>query len=385
MKLNKITETSLALIFAIMIGAPALVDGLGHGGSTASIEKREAASKPDGALLWSSFSAYTNNFENYFNDSFSLRGRLIRWNNLMRLKLFDESRVKGVRVGRDGWLFYADEWALEDYENVIPYRPEDLVKIRTVLEQRRVWLEQRGISFFAIVPPNTQTIYPEYLPPAVHKLGKKSRLDQVAEYLKAYPEIELVDVRGALLNAKGAQRLYNRTDSHWNDYGAFIAYDALMQRVEKYFPNVKRLAIEDFTVKTEEGKGGDLARMLSLDEYIKEERITLVPRFTPKATDGVRDYEDPVHHLGREMVVKETRDTRLPKALVFRDSYSWGLIPCLAESFQSVVFLWTFEFLPEIIEREKPDIVILESVERYINALTIENPEKVKTAWAGGP
>lgn len=40
--------------------------------------------------------------------------------------------------------------------------------------------------------------------------------------------------------------------------------------------------------------------------------------------------------------------------------------------------MWTFDFLTELIEREKPDLVILECVERYINALTLENPAEVK-------
>jgi hypothetical protein len=85
------------------------------------------------------------------------------------------------------------------------------------------------------------------------------------------------------------------------------------------------------------------------------------------------------------MVVKDTGDPRLPKALVFRDSFSWQLIPFLSESFRSVVYVWTFDFLPELIEREQPDVVILECVERYLNALLLDNPPKVRAALAPRP
>ena len=205
-------------------------------------------------------------------------------------------------------------------------------------------------------PPNKHTVYSEYLPPTLHKLGKESRLDQVARYLQAYPEIQFIDLRPALFREKARRRLYHRTDTHWNDYGAFVGYQEIMERVSRAFPQVKRLSWEDFRVDIEpEGKGGDLAGMLSLSDVIHEERIRLVPRFTPRAVDGTRSYPDPVHHPGRERVIKETGDRSLPKVLVFRDSFAWPLIPFLGESFQSAVFLWTFDFLPEIIEQEKPE------------------------------
>jgi len=126
------------------------------------------------------------------------------------------------------------------------------------------------------------------------------------------------------------------------------------------------------------GPGGDLARLLSLEDVIGEERIILAPKVTLRAVDGVRDYPDPVLEPDRDMVVKVTGDPTLPKLLVFRDSFASNLIPYLSESFQSSVFIWTHAFLPEIIERERPDIVILECVERYLSALTIENPAELK-------
>ena len=38
------------------------------------------------------------------------------------------------------------------------------------------------------------------------------------------------------------------------------------------------------------------------------------------------------------------------------------------------------DFRPELIESEKPDIVIIECVERYIHMLTTENPPEVRAA-----
>jgi alginate O-acetyltransferase complex protein AlgJ len=377
MKYSKPANVALILFFALLLIAPHVVELWEAGSQAPSVEQRKMAARPDTSLILKSFPGYAAQFEQYYQDSFGLREQMIRWNNRLRLLLFAESPIPGVRIGRDGWLFYANEWALEEYENVIPYKDRDLAKIKEITEERIHWLERRGMKLFILVAPEKATIYGEYLPPAIHRIGSQSRLDQLADYLRSDPGIEFIDPRDALFRAKQVQRLYHRTDTHWNGYGALIGYVTLMERIAHYFPAVRIPSAGDFMVSAAEGRGGDIARMLSLDDVIKEERITVAPKFTPRAVDGSRPYPDPVDtavYPGRGMVVKETKDPRLPKALVFRDSFASPLIPLLAESFQSTVFVWTHDFLPELIEREKPDLIIFECVERYLNALTKGNP-----------
>ncbi len=68
------------------------------------------------------------------------------------------------------------------------------------------------------------------------------------------------------------------------------------------------------------------------------------------------------------------------KAVVFHDSFTVALMPFLSGSFRRSVFAWASGFLPELIESEEPDIVIIECVERYIHSLTAENPPEVRVA-----
>ncbi len=381
MKTRLFFRAFASLIFITMLCIP-VAFGLWQGAAgMAPLEKEKPASVPELGLAWRQPAQFTAQFENWFNERFTLRPQLIRWNNMLRLALFHESAVKGVSIGQHGWLYYADEWNMEDYENIMPYSPEELAGIGRILEQRRTWLTARGIEFFILVAPNKQTIYPEYLPPQIHKIGQLSRLDQVAGYLGAHTAIELIDVRSEILAAKEQQRVYHLTDSHWNDRGAFVACKKIMERVNKYFPAVSVPCEEAYTIREIAGDGGDLANMLALKDMLKEERITMTPKAGLRATESTRDYPDPVSMAGREMVVRETGDRRLPRALVFRDSFGWALIPFLSEFFQSSVYVWTFDFLPELIEREKPDVVVFECAERYINSLTQENPETVRAAY----
>jgi hypothetical protein len=380
-QIGKLAQVAICLFFLLLVIAPHVMELSGRGGNTASIEKREIAKAPDFGLIFSSFPEWVRQFEGYYADSFGLRDRLILWNGLLRLRAFDDFHSsQKVTVGREGWLFYATENVLEDYMNVIPFKPEDLEKMGRILEERRVWLEGKGIKLFILIAPNKHTIYSEYLPRYIHKLGKESRLDQAKTYLeRCYPKLEFVDVRETLFNAKRTQRLYYKTDTHWNGYGAFIAYGELMKRIGLHFPAVKSYSLDDFTLKVQEYKGGGLARMLSLSDRLVEETVTLVPKFDRRARDVTSPPANSVHLKGA-ISVREVDDPHLPKAVVFHDSFSVALMPFLSESFRRSVFAWTSDFLPELIEREKPDIVIIESVERYIHLLSTENSPEVKAA-----
>ncbi|MHC1744557.1 MAG: hypothetical protein AB9873_16220 [Syntrophobacteraceae bacterium] len=370
---GKRAQLALVGLFFTLLAIPHLAELAKRASSAPPDEKRLMAKMPETDLLLSSFSQYTKQFERFYNDSFGLRDSLIRWNNRLRLLVFNESAVSGTRVGREGWLFYSDEWVLEDYENVIPFKPAEMDAILKGLEKRRAWLSARGIDLLVLAVPEKHSIYSEYLPSRIRKIGSESRLDQLVRKLRHHPEIAFIDSRSTLLQAKQTGRLYHKTDSHWNELGAYFASRLLAERLAHRFPAIPVRGLEDYAVTATVEKGGDLAVLLSLSDVIQEERISLAPTFTPKAADAVRPYPDPVdpaRYPGREMVVKETGDLTLPKAVVFRDSFAVSLIPFLSESFRSVVYVWTFDWLPELIEREKPDVVIIECVERYLTGLS---------------
>lgn len=383
-QIGKLAQVAICLFFFLLVIVPHVMELSGRGGNTASVEKRDIAKAPVPGLFFSSFSEWSRQFERYYSDSFGLRDRLILWNGLLRLRGFDDFHSSTtVVVGREGWLFFANENVLEDYMNVIPFKSEDLEKMGSILEERRVWLERKGLKLFILVAPNKHTIYSEYLPRNIHKLGKESRLDQAKTYLeRCYPKLEFLDVRETLFNAKRTQRLYYKTDTHWNSYGAFIAYGELMKRIGLHFPAAKRYSLDDFTLNVQEYRAGSLARMLSLSDRLVEETVTLVPKFDHRARDVESPPANSLHRKGG-ISVREVDDPHLPKAVIFHDSFTVALMPFLSESFRRSVYAWTSDFLPELIERENPDIVIIECVERYINRLSTENPPEVRAAPHG--
>ena len=62
---------------------------------------------------------------------------------------------------------------------------------------------------------------------------------------------------------------------------------------------------------------------------------------------------------------------------MFHDSFATALVPLLAEHFGRTVFLWTYDFDCDAIERERPSVVIQEYAERMLSVMTPRNPPQV--------
>jgi hypothetical protein len=58
----------------------------------------------------------------------------------------------------------------------------------------------------------------------------------------------------------------------------------------------------------------------------------------------------------------------LPRAVVLRDSMAIPLIPLMSENFSRAVYVSSRAFDKALIERERPDVVIEELVERSLHA-----------------
>jgi len=55
------------------------------------------------------------------------------------------------------------------------------------------------------------------------------------------------------------------------------------------------------------------------------------------------------------------------KAIVFRDSFAGSWYPFLGQHFREVLYVWHYDWDRALIEREKPDVVIDEILERFFN------------------
>ncbi len=76
-------------------------------------------------------------------------------------------------------------------------------------------------------------------------------------------------------------------------------------------------------------------------------------------------------------VAMEIDNEKLPKLLMYRDSYTNALVPLISEHFQKSIYLWTYHMDPKTIEKIQPDIVVLEILERFLDPHNLSNSEEL--------
>ena len=257
--------------------------------------------------------------------------------------------------GKDGWLFlandsndtlgqHAGEWLLTDHQ---------VQQWQDLLETRSAWLNLQGIPYVFMIAPDPHAVYAEMLPEEVVP-GATRPVLQVLDHLEQrqswapvlYPLEELVAERDALV--------YPKTGSDWSEFGAFVAYRALMARITETMP-VRRLTPREVHLSYEP-RSGDLGR--KFDPPIMS-RYVYVDVMEPRAR---LVHDNRVRNHGR-LVEFQADSYNALTCLIFGDSYAVRLMPLVAEAFQRTFWAHSY-FDYELVRELKPDIVVTVAAER---------------------
>jgi alginate O-acetyltransferase complex protein AlgJ len=361
---------ALVVLFVVAIAVPFV--GTLHDRESTAEENRLAARWPRLALTRDGILGFPGRFERYFNDHFGWRGRLLALDHWAKAVLLHVSPVPNVLIGERGWLYFLGEDArsMERWRRGSqPFSDIEIATLRMELLHRRDYLADRGIAYVVIVAPEKYSVYPEYLPQWAAPLKNKTSLDRIDDEMARHPQLHFIDLRAALRAAKATDRLYYRTDSHWNYLGATVGYRVLMHELEQTFPDIPVTPVArpayDAGVDV---YSGDLAHMIGAAAHYREDDIAPLGKVlaTPASRCAQRDaeFEGPLV----EHYVYRCPDPRRYRALVFRDSMAIPLIPMLSENFAQSVYVSGRRFDVDLIERFGPDVVIEEMVERTLNA-----------------
>jgi hypothetical protein len=354
-------KTLLIGLFVLTISFPLAANLAGVDGADPAAENRELAT-----FRWDRPGAW-------FEDHFGFRAALIRWYGESRLFVLGVSPSTSVARGRDGWLFYAEDSSIDDYARIDPLAPDAIANWREAVARARNWLAARKVQYVFAVAPDKHVIYPEELPATLAQVGDLSRTDQLYTALQDLGVA--VDLRPALFAARARERIYQRTDTHWNDRGALIAYQEIINAVARRLPSTPAAWTRDeFDAVDRDVPAMDLARMIGLSRVLRETDMTLVPRRPRRARVVEPPGAQPTDEFGR--LVTEIDDPSLPRAVIFRDSFVSRLVPFLSEHFSRAVYVWENDFDSDVVTRERPDVVIQEIVGRHLYSF-IPSPELV--------
>ena len=223
--------------------------------------------------------------------------------------------------------------------------------------------ETENTSVVLLIGPNKSTIYPEYLPDEI-KLSEQRYVKYFTERLDAIENFSVVDPVEDLLGAKeNAGLLYYRTDTHWNDKGAFLAFSTLADRQNWPVPEV--------SFETGTPHLGDLIRISELESFPVTTgdswKISWAaePNLTTKPL-----VNQPETSFGRAKIVMNNTPLAEKTVWIIGDSFTTAIAPYIDATFKEVHYLghWRDKMLElqKDLKRakEKPDLIIIIRVER---------------------
>jgi hypothetical protein len=371
--MRRLLNAALVVGFLVVIGLPLAANIVGKDGGDQEAENRDLAKFPTFEGTWDSVVSWPNGLDAWFQDHFGFRSTLVRW--------YGESRYYGLHVspsaqvvrGNEGWLYYADDAGLDDYTNENPLPAGEIENWRQTILRARDWCRAHGIAYVFTIPPDKPVIYPEYYDNTVLQLSPVSRADQV--FTATLDTGVVIDTRQSLLAGKSRERLFHKTDTHWNDRGAFLAYQQIIDAVHRQLPAVPPAHDRSlFNATSRMLSGRDLAAIIGLKRVMSEEDLLLVPK-KPHAYVVVEP-RGSYATAGEGRIVTEIPGSSLPRAVIFRDSFTSLLAPYLSEHFSRAVYLWQNNFDADDVLKEHADVVIEEIVGRHLHNF-IPSPELI--------
>jgi len=366
MKSSKYKNTLVVIVFSLSISVVLIGTVLKLDQMPQSIEKRKFAELPSIKFEANALQSYPKIFTDYFNDRVAFRNTFVVMNFWIRYNVLRESPSSRVLLGKNGWLFYTNDRAIEDYRGITHFDDKSLQDLANSYEMKRNILSKQGIRYILVLAPNKETIYGEWMPDNLFKIRNRSGIDDFTDYVKKNTNVDIIDLRKVLFDNKPREQLYLKTESSWNDYAAFLAYQEIMKLVSQWFPEAQAKSLSEFIIRREEIRGGDLAEIMGGADFFREQNITLEPKNPRKARkvdiNPSATYRDPF-----SMRKENTDKLRL---IVFRDCFFDKIIPFLSENFQYSKYYWQSwnpdTPIAELINTVRPDIVIEERVERFL-------------------
>lgn len=292
---------------------------------------------------------------NYFEDHFAFRLQMLTANALIWSKGFDTSTTDQVVTGKDDWLYFSG--TMDDYTGRDLLSDRELKAIVHNLSLMDSYVDFCGGRLIVTVAPNKNTLYNSAMPYYYQK-GETSNLERLVPLLEE-AGIEYVDLTETFQNED--EVLYFKRDSHWNNKGALLAYNTVMDamgREHETYANVPTV--------TEKDHIGDIDEILYPLAAEPEENIYY-------SKDWGFDYVNDVTDNMDEWIetVNPDKDGTL---LMYRDSFGESILPFFADEYNKAYFSRLVPYNMENLIQYQPDTVIVERVERQIDAFATEIP-----------
>lgn len=267
------------------------------------------------------------------------------------------SKARKYLAGKDGVLFL-DNDTNSVLDQITGRQTLDASKRNhwtRVLETRAFLLNRMGIRYIFAVVPTKEVVLQKYLPDSL-VVSDERPVEVLRRSLEGtvdfeYPLAELCD-------PNNPYSTFSAGDTHWTEYGAFVAYRAIFERAAQ---DLGFALISDSQIQISE-----IERFGDLQMHADQAAPERVPGVLIRAPQSRLVFDNKRHNRGR-LLIYENEQAPDVRAVIFRDSFTETMLPFLAETFRRVTILWNPFVDYDLVEKEKPHLVVNIMAERFLS------------------
>jgi hypothetical protein len=280
--------------------------------------------------------------------------------------------------GEDGWVFYNDQ-VEENFSQAVGRRyltVSEVTAWHDYFSTLEAALAEQDIDLSIQISPSATSVYPEQLPEWTDPIVGSTPLDQ---FLAASPDLPIVDFRSDLRAAAEDDAVYTPVNSHWTDWGGYVAWQTVAACHDATDPDAEPLwvpavdGVESTQVYNEYAAYGvpDAEPAWTTPRYAEEFADVEVT-----ASDGTTTTADGQTQvdLSKLPASTTTEDAQTDQhALILRDSMGNALTPFWGQTYAQT---WQIQHRYDdwsnppnyraLVDQYQPDVVIVQLAERHL-------------------
>ncbi len=291
-------------------------------------ENRVLSQMPEWSLESIASGEFSDAMEEYASDQFPFRNLWILINHLY------ERTLQKLEIGGN--------YVLSD-RIIQQFHTADVQNIEKSISKINDFSLKTGKSIDLLLIPTASAIDGKHLSKLTNEVNQKELLHQIE--IKLSETVELIDVYDRFMASE--KEIYYATDHHYNEYGAYLAYESYMNHLGKQPSEFTFETVSDSfkgTLYSSSGafymKGDEIVRMDPVEnvevsvEYEQNGKVfdSVFHEENLKRKDQYTYYLDGNHSI----VDIETSMTDKPSLLIIADSYSHLMVPYLICDFSSI-------------------------------------------------
>ena len=375
--MRKFTDrTFLALLLAVLIAVPVGVAAWSRRETSAYYENRALAARPD--LNWENLwdGSYGSRFESWYSDHAPGRTTFLKMETFVQKDIMGRAIVNDVVVTEDVLLpkMSFSEWTRKDYENNARPIAGNFGKLND-------HVKANGGSFYFVGFPEQRVYFEDKFPDYMNNHETEAAVaDEVFESALTMEGVRFLNMEAAFDADGRPEEYYSAVDHHYNYYGAYASYRAIVEALAADGWELPVLTEEDIEFRELPNPylGSRNRKLYNLWENGEKAAILAEVPVPFTRTDNGQPSEKPLFvvpaeeympttynlYMGGDFgeTILETNRPELLDVLIFGDSFTNALETLLYASFDETRILdlrhYTEQSLKDYITEHRPDIVL---------------------------